>query len=110
MMENQKYGMAELLAEFGDGFENYQELHRVPEDEEVVQEVEEIKTDENQVVEEEKIQQPKDIIIKCKKCENDFIWSVRDQEFYKEKGFYKPSLCKDCRKKMKVVNNFHKEV
>ena len=108
-MENKKYGMAELLAEFGDGFDNYQELHRVPEDEEVVEQ-EETHEEVKEEVQNPNEKEPKDITIKCKKCENDFIWTVKDQEFYKEKGFYKPSLCRDCRKRMKVVNNFHKDM
>ena len=97
-MEEKKYGMAELLAEFGDGFDQMEE----PEEE---------KKEEVVVVEEpkEKVVEMKDQTIKCKKCENEFVWTVRDQEFYKEKGFFRPSLCKDCRKRMKVVNNFHKE-
>ncbi|MBQ9790522.1 MAG: zinc-ribbon domain containing protein [Clostridia bacterium] len=59
--------------------------------------------------EEKKPAEPKDITLKCKKCENEFVWTVKDQEFYKSKGFFRPSYCKDCRKKMKVVNNFHKQ-
>lgn len=94
-MEDKKWTMAELLEEFGDGFDKMDDEPKV---EEVV--VEEVK---------EKEPELKDITIKCKKCEKEFIWTVKDQEFYKEKGFYKPSLCKDCRKRMKVVNNFHKE-
>ena len=101
-MDNKKSLMAELLAEYGYGFEKMEEEKQ----EEVLTEPiqEEIK------VEEKKPEEPKDIAIKCKKCENEFIWTVRDQEFYKEKGFYKPSYCKDCRKKIKVVNNFHKDM
>ena len=101
-MDNKKSLMAELLEEFGYGFEKMEEEKQ----EEVLTEPvqEEIK------VEEKKPEEPKDITIKCKKCENEFIWTVRDQEFYKEKGFYKPSYCKDCRKKIKVVNNFHKDM
>lgn len=110
-MENKKYTMADLLAEFGDGFDNngnynkYDEVH----EEEVVEET----TIEPQIIEEkEEKQEPKqkDITIKCKKCENDFVWTVKDQEFYKEKGFFKPAYCKECRKKTKVVNNFHKDM
>ena len=42
---------------------------------------------------------PKDITIKCKKCGIEFVWTIKDQEYYKEKGFFKPSSCKECRKK-----------
>ncbi len=112
-MENKKYGMADLLAEFGDQFDNYRELHFVPDDETVSQEeqveqVEEVKEEKQE--QEKKPAEPKDITLKCKKCENDFLWTVKDQEFYKSKGFFRPSYCKDCRKKMKVVNNFHKDM
>ena len=92
--------MAELLAEFGDGFDKMED----DEEEVVIEQVEEV--EEKKVEPEEKVL--KDITIKCKKCEQDFVWTVRDQEFYKEKGFYKPTICKDCRKKIKTVNNFHK--
>ena len=97
--------MAKLLEEYGFGFEKMEEEKQAEEqlpivNEEVTPVIEEVKQPE----------EPKDITIKCKKCENDFVWTVRDQEFYKEKGFYKPSYCKDCRKKTKVVNNFHKDM
>ena len=95
--------MAELLDEYGYGFENMEE--QVVEETEPAEE--EIK--EEPKLEEKQPEEPKDITIKCKKCENDFVWTVRDQEFYKEKGFFKPSYCKECRKKTKVVNNFHKD-
>lgn len=49
-----------------------------------------------------------DQTIKCKKCEKDFVWTVSEQKFYKEKGFFKPSICKVCRSSMKTINNFHK--
>lgn len=40
----------------------------------------------------------KDEVIKCKDCGKDFIFTVGEQEFYKEKGFAnKPTRCKDCR-------------
>lgn len=111
-MENKKYGMAELLAEFGDQFDSYRELHRVPEDEveqPETQAEQEVNEDEKpQEKTEKKPEAPKDITLKCKKCEQEFVWSVAEQEFYKSKGFFRPSYCKDCRKKMKVVNNFHK--
>ena len=94
-MENKKYGMAELLAEFGDGFDKMEEEVQAP----IVEEVKE----------EPKEPVMKDITLKCKKCEKDFIWTIKDQQFYKEKGFFRPSYCKDCRKKTKLVNNFHKD-
>lgn len=99
-MDEKKYTMAELLAEFGDGFDKMED----DEEEVAIEQVEEV--EEKKVEPEEKVL--KDITIKCKKCEQDFVWTVRDQEFYKEKGFYKPTICKDCRKKIKTVNNFHK--
>ena len=35
-----------------------------------------------------------------KECENEFIFSEREQEFYAEKGFQnEPTRCKDCRSK-----------
>lgn len=34
----------------------------------------------------------------CKDCGKEFIFTVRDQEFYAEKGFTnKPVRCKECR-------------
>ena len=44
----------------------------------------------------------------CKKCEKEWIWTASEQKFFKEKGFFKPSMCKECRSKIKVINNFHK--
>jgi len=40
--------------------------------------------------------------ITCKDCSKDFIFSVRDQEFYAEKGFQnEPQRCRDCRQARK---------
>lgn len=35
--------------------------------------------------------------IKCQDCGEEFNFSERDQEFYKEKGFLSPKRCKTCR-------------
>ena len=104
-MDNKKYTMAELLAEYGDNFSVSDKYDNEDNTQEEPVTLEEEKTEEP-VIEEPK---QKDITIKCKKCENDFVWTIRDQEFYKEKGFRRPAYCKECRKKTKVVNNFHKE-
>ena len=104
-MDDKKYTMAELLAEFGNNFSVQDKYDNEPE-------VESAPEEQSVEPEQEKIEEPKekDITIKCKKCENDFVWSVREQEFYKEKGFRRPAYCKECRKKTKVVNNFHKDI
>jgi hypothetical protein len=40
-----------------------------------------------------------DIVIKCKICGEDFVFTKKEQEFYKEKGFELPRRCWKCRKK-----------
>jgi len=104
-MENKKSAMAELINEYGFGFDNMEDVKEEP----VAQEEAKEESQEAPITE-PIVEEPKDITIKCKKCENEFIWTIRDQEFYKEKGFFKPSYCKDCRKKTKVINNFHKDM
>ncbi len=45
----------------------------------------------------------KDEVIVCKDCGKEFTFTVRDQEFYKEKGFeHKPVRCRECRQKRKA--------
>ncbi|MPM63647.1 hypothetical protein SDC9_110528 [bioreactor metagenome] len=40
-----------------------------------------------------------DKIIKCKDCGENFIFTEREQEFYKEKGFNNdPVRCPECRR------------
>ena len=39
--------------------------------------------------------------IVCQDCGKEFEFTVREQEFYKEKGFSEPKRCKDCREKRK---------
>ena len=47
-----------------------------------------------------------DIKIICKDCGEEFIFSVRDQEFYKQQGFEnQPVRCKACRQKKKAAMN-----
>lgn len=43
-----------------------------------------------------------DKTITCKDCGNEFVFSVGEQEFYKEKGFENdPVRCPDCRRARK---------
>ena len=44
--------------------------------------------------------------IQCKRkgahCEGSFIYTLRDQEFYREKGYGAPKNCKPCRVEIKA--------
>lgn len=45
----------------------------------------------------------KDKTIKCIDCGTEFVFTSRDQEFYKEQGFNnEPKRCKQCRDKKKA--------
>ena len=47
-----------------------------------------------------------DKTITCKDCGSEFIFSVGEQEFYKEKGFdNEPVRCPACGKARKAQNN-----
>ncbi|MBE6071757.1 MAG: cytochrome C551 [Clostridium butyricum] len=47
-----------------------------------------------------------DKTIVCKDCNEEFIFSVGEQEFYKEKGFEnEPIRCSSCRRARKEQNN-----
>lgn len=42
----------------------------------------------------------------CKDCGNEFVFTVGEQEFYKEKGLENdPVRCADCRRARKAQNN-----
>lgn len=44
-----------------------------------------------------------DKTIICKDCKKEFVFTVGEQEFYKEKGFTnEPVRCKECRDKRKA--------
>ena len=43
--------------------------------------------------------------IHCKDCGKEFIFTVREQEFYAEKGFSEPFRCKECRDARKNSRN-----
>lgn len=49
-----------------------------------------------------------DKTLNCKKCGKEWIWTASEQKFFKEKGFFRPAMCKECRKSVKTINNFHK--
>lgn len=49
-----------------------------------------------------------DKTLTCKKCGKEWIWSASEQKFFKEKGYFRPSMCKECRVSIKTINNFHK--
>ncbi len=47
-----------------------------------------------------------DKTIKCRDCGDTFVFTVNEQEFYKEKGFDNdPVRCPDCRKANKMKKN-----
>lgn len=47
-----------------------------------------------------------DKVIACKDCGAEFVFTVGEQEFYKEKGFEnEPVRCPDCRRKRKEARN-----
>ena len=49
------------------------------------------------------MEEKKDIEITCKDCGEKFMFTVREQEFYEEKGFNnQPVRCKECRDKRKA--------
>lgn len=37
-----------------------------------------------------------DIEIKCAGCGTNFVWDLKQQAFYREKGLVKPKRCKAC--------------
>ena len=41
----------------------------------------------------------------CKDCGQEFTFTAGEQEFYKEKGFYEPVRCKECREAKKLKMN-----
>ncbi len=55
-----------------------------------------------------------DKTLKCKDCGIEFVFTVREQEFYKEKGFdNEPNRCPDCRRANKLrrqenSNTYHR--
>ncbi|PIP51255.1 zinc-binding protein [Candidatus Berkelbacteria bacterium CG_4_10_14_0_8_um_filter_35_9_33_8] len=50
-----------------------------------------------------------DKIIQCRDCNNDFVFTGGEQEFYNSKGFSAPMRCKDCRQKNKQSSNTGRE-
>lgn len=47
-----------------------------------------------------------DKVLQCRDCENDFTFTVGEQEFYAEKGFQNiPARCPDCRRARKGQSN-----
>ena len=50
-----------------------------------------------------------DKTLTCKDCGTEFVFTVGEQEFYKEKGFdNEPVRCADCRRARKAQQNNRK--
>ena len=49
-----------------------------------------------------------DKTLTCKKCGKEWTWTASEQKFFKEKGFFRPSMCKECRASIKTINNFRR--
>ncbi len=131
-MEEKKYTMAELLAEEDEKLRieqakkeqeriEYQEKLRL-EKEKKHQEYLEMKERKHQeylemkekkrleweAEKERRANTFEDKTLTCKKCGKEWIWTASEQKFFKEKGFFRPAMCKECRASIKVINNFHK--
>jgi DNA replicative helicase MCM subunit Mcm2 (Cdc46/Mcm family) len=37
----------------------------------------------------------------CSDCGHDFVWTAKEQEFFRENGYQPPKRCKDCRRAKK---------
>lgn len=46
-----------------------------------------------------------DITLTCNDCDEDFIFTAGEQDFFEEKGFDEPKRCKDCRDRKKAEKN-----
>jgi len=120
-MEEKKYTMAELLAEEDERLkreaekreqEKLLEIERKKEEKILLakqkEEEKERKHQEWLAEKERRANTFEDINIECKKCGKEFLFSAGEQKFYKERGFFAPSMCKDCRASVKTINNFRK--
>ncbi len=45
---------------------------------------------------------PKDIYIECKDCGKNFLFSIDEQEYFKDMDFEQPKRCPACRKRKKA--------
>lgn len=50
----------------------------------------------------------KDKAIICMECNQEFVWTVGEQNFYGEKGLVEPKLCMICRAKKQAEERFWK--
>ncbi len=52
-----------------------------------------------------------DKVLVCKECNNEFVFTAGEQEFYAEKGFVnEPQRCKSCRDKRKAAAKAPREM
>ncbi|MGJ7923058.1 zinc-ribbon domain containing protein [Neobacillus sp. LXY-4] len=42
---------------------------------------------------------PQDLLLKCWECGERFIFTIGEQQFYKQKGFEYPKRCAGCRER-----------
>ena len=40
-----------------------------------------------------------DRTLTCSECQQDFVWTAGEQDFFRQKGFQQPKRCKNCRTK-----------
>lgn len=45
-----------------------------------------------------------DVILVCKDCSSEFVFTVGEQEFYAQNQFNEPKRCKECRNARKQQN------
>ncbi|MBI4022635.1 zinc-ribbon domain containing protein [Candidatus Berkelbacteria bacterium] len=46
-----------------------------------------------------------DQTLTCRDCNENFVWSSGEQEFYAQKGLSQPTRCKACRAKKKAMRD-----
>lgn len=120
-MEEKKYTMAELLTEEDERLKReaekkeqerieYEEKLKIEKEQkhQAYLEMKEKKRLEWEAEKERRANTFEDKTLTCKKCGKEWIWTASEQKFFKEKGFFKPSMCKECRATIKTINNFRK--
>jgi len=43
-----------------------------------------------------------DKVLICQDCGKEFVWTLRQQQFYQQKGFQEPKRCPVCREKRRA--------
>lgn len=103
-----------LFLDMGDAWLSWYEKHLPEPEKEVQKKSIKKRAKPNPATKVSSVKELSDVLLRCAECGRKFVWTVGEQEFYREKGYTRPRTCsRECRERRnqtRVRNEWRREL